>query len=388
MQNTLEVTRSLALSDLKDLVNAGQPCVTIYIPLEPAPNTSRIDYMRLNGAIRQAEEKLAETWPDFSKAQVRELIDPLRTLESEGTQWGGEGGSLVVLRSPEVFRAFEVKQDLDETAVVGESFHLFPVMHSLNVAQQVFYLLALSQKHVRLLRCTMTSSELVPLPEDTPTSLEQWLNTRAPNHAPDNADSHSSQDRGPEGNFTSVSDRDNKDQHMANFFRVVNAAVFDILRNETAPLVLCGVESQRVIYKQNNSYQNLMEEGVQGSPEALKGGEMHARALEVVQEHFGGPAKKALQQWEKIGGSPRVATNFGEIVKAAFEGRIAHLFAAEGAQTMGAFDRNSMQMKVQGRQEDLVNAAAMQTLAFGGDVFVVKPEDMPAGGQLNAILRF
>jgi len=115
---------------------------------------------------------------------------------------------------------------------------------------------------------------------------------------------------------------------------------------------------------------------------------MHARALEVVQEHFAGPARKALQLWERIGGSTRAATSFADVVKAAFEGRIAHLFAAEGAQTMGVFDRATMQMKVQGRQEDLVNAAALQTLAFGGDVFIVKPEDVPGGGQLNAILRF
>ena len=388
MQNTLEVTRSLALSDLKDLANAGQPCITIYMPLEPAQNTTRMDYMRLKGGIRQAEQKLLETWPELSKAQLRELIDPLHALETEATQWGGDGGSLVILRSPDVFRAFEVKQQVDETTVVGEFFHVFPMIHSLNVAQQTFYLLALSQKHVRLLRCTPTSSEFVPLADGTPTSLEDWLNTRATNHASDKVYSPSGPDRGPEGNFTSTSDRDNKDQHLANFFRVIDTAVFEILRNETCPLVLCGVEYERVMYKQNNSYQHLMEEGVQGSPEGLKGGDMHARALELVQEHFAGPAKKALQLWEKLGGSTRVASGFGDVVKAAFEGRIAHLFAAEGAQTMGVFDRNTMQMKVQGRQEDLVNAAALQTLAFGGDVFIVKPEHLPAGGQMNAILRF
>src|SRR5687767_4464595 len=111
MQNTLEVTRSLALSDLKDLANAQQPCITLYMPLEPAPNTTRMDYMRLKGGIRQAEQKLAETWPDLTKAQLRELIAPLHALETEATEWGGEGGSLVVLRSPDVFRAFEVKQE-------------------------------------------------------------------------------------------------------------------------------------------------------------------------------------------------------------------------------------------------------------------------------------
>jgi hypothetical protein len=387
MQNTLEVTRSITLADVKDLANAGMPCVTIYMPLEPAPNASRMDYMRLKGGIRQAEQKLIDTWPELSKAQVRELIDPLRTVESEATEWGSEGGSLVILRSPEVFRAFQVNQELDETTVIGEFFHLFPMLHALNVAQQEFYLLALSQKHVRLLRCTPTNSEQVDLPEGTPASLEEWLTTRSPNHASDKVRGANDEGR-TEGNFTSTSDLDNKDQHLANFFRAINKAVFETLRNETAPLVLCGVEYERVMYKQNNSYPNLMEEGVQGSPESLKGGDMHARALTVVQEHFAGPAKKALQLWEKLGGSTRVATSFGDIVKAAFEGRIAHLFAAEGAQTMGVFDRNTMQMRVQGRQEDLVNAAALQTIALGGDVFTLQPEHMPAGGQLNAILRF
>jgi hypothetical protein len=252
----------------------------------------------------------------------------------------------------------------------------------------MFYLLALSQNHVRLLRCTPASSELVPFPEGTPTSLEEWLNTRAPNHAPERDAGSPDSDGRREGNFTSVTDRDNKDQHIANFFRAVNHAALEILRNETAPLVLCGVEYERVIYRQNNTYPALLEEGVQGSPESLKGGEMHARALEVVQEYFARPAQKALQSWEKLGGSTRVATAFGEVVKAAFEGRVAHLFAVDGTQTMGVFDRATMQMRVQGRQEDLVNAAALQTLAFGGDVFILKPEDMPAGGQMNAILRF
>jgi hypothetical protein len=90
-----------------------------------------------------------------------------------------------------------------------------------------------------------------------------------------------------------------------------------------------------------------------------------------------------------VAGSGRALTSFPEIVKAAFEARIAHLFAAEGAQTMGVFDRGTMQMKVQGRQTDLVNAAALQTIAFGGDVFIVGPDDMPGGErQMAAITRY
>ena len=388
MPKTLEITRSLALSDLKELAGTEGPCITLYLPLEPAPNTSRIDYMRLKSAIGQAEQKLNEQWPDLPQDRIRELIESLGEVRSEADEWGGEGGSLVIFRAPDVFRAFEVKQELDETVVTGQYFHVFPLIRFLQLAEQRFYVLALSQNNVRLLRCSTTASEQVELPPGTPTSLEEWLNTRLPNSAPDHGAVHESPTGSTEGSFTSTHDRDKKDEHIANFFRVINKAVFELLRDEKAPMILCGVESQRAMYKDINEYPHMMEDGVQGSPESLKGGEMHARALELVQDHFAQPARRALELWEKLGGSQRVSASFPDIVTAAFQARIAHLFTAAGAHTMGVFDRSTMQMKVQGRQEDLVNAAALQTLAFGGDVFILNPEHMPGGGQMNAIFRF
>lgn len=388
MPKTLEITRSLALPDLKELAAASGPCITFYLPLEPAPNTSRMDHMRLKTMIRQAAQRLQEEWPDLPKSTVHDMTQSLQQVGSDTDPWGGEGGSLVVLRSPEVFRAFEVKQKLDETVVVGEYFHLFPMIHTLQTAEQRFYVLALSQNHVRLIRCTPTKSQEVDLPGNTPTSLEEWLNTRLPNSAPDHGTVQVSETGSTAGSFTSTHDRDKKDEHIANFFRVINKAVYEVLRDESAPLILCGVEYERVMYKGINQYPHLMDEGVQGSAESLKGGEIHARALHVAQQFFAEPARKALEMWERIGGTQRVSNSFPDIVKAAFEARIAHLFCAEGAHTVGVFDRSTLEMKVQGRHEDLVNAAALQTLAFGGDVFVLSPEHMPGGGQMNAIFRF
>lgn len=383
MQKELELTRSLDLNELKNLANVAGPCITIYMPLQPAPNTAQEDLVRLKSAIQQADQKLQHVWPDLPAASRRELIGSLHSIEHNEQGWQLEGGSLVVFRSPDVFRAFEVNDDLDETVVAGDYFHVLPIMHALQVAQEVFYILALSQKHVRLLRCTSTNAQHVPFPADIPTDLERWLNTRMPNTSPE-----SEVVQEPKGSFTSYLDRDRKDEHVANFFRVINRAVFDILRDEKHPLVLCGVDYERSMYQGINAYPHLMEHGIGGSPESLKGGEMHRKAMDVVQEFFAGPAKKALDLWEKVRGTGKAIDSFPDIVKAAFEGRVAHLFAAEDARTMGVFDRNTMQMRVQGRQDDLVNAAALQTIAFGGDVFILKRGDVPAGGQIAAILRY
>lgn len=383
MQKTeLEITRNLDVSELKRLAAATPPCLTLHLPLEGSLNTREREVRRLKALSRRAGELLDEMGVDSNQSE--DLLSFFDTI-SGGAAWGGEGGTLIVVRSPDVARAFEIRQRLEERVEAGNSFYILPAIHSLNVASQVFYLLALSQKHVRLLRCTPESAEEVSLGEGAPVSVEEWLHTRLPNSAPDHR-AERSESTG--GSFTSTQDRDNQEEHLANFFRVINKAVVEILRGERAPLVLCGVDYERTMYRGVNTCPELAADGVQGSPESLKGSEMHARALEAVQEYFARPAVKALTLWEDVAGTPRALRHFPEIVKAAYETRIAHLFVAENARSMGVFDRERMEMSVQGRPEDLVNAAALQTLGFGGDVFLVKPEHVPGGGQLAAITRY
>jgi hypothetical protein len=389
MQKQLELNRNLHFEELRKLANSEGPCITVSLALQTAPNTSRVDFQKLNSANRSVEQKLEEEWPDLSKEERRELIEPLGAVAENSDEWGGSGGTLVILRSRDVFRAFEVHDpNVPETVQVGEFFHVFPYIHGLQLAGQVFYLLALSQNNVRLLRCTRDSSEVIDLGPNTYTSLEEWLNTRMPNASPEHGTVRQSDTGSTGGSFTSTTDMDNKDRHIANFFNHVNDAVFEALRGKTEPLVLCGVDYERTIYQQVNTYPHLWQEGVHGSPESLKGGEMHARALEAVQDYFAEPAKKALEQWDRLAGGTRATAKFPDIVKAAFEGRVASLLAKEGTSTMGVFDRSTMEMKVAGRQEDLVNAAALQTLAFGGEVFILRPEDVPGGSHLAAVLRY
>ena len=76
-----------------------------------------------------------------------------------------------------------------------------------------------------------------------------------------------------------------------------------MLKDQTIPLVLCGVDFELSMYRTINSYATLVDDGVQGSPESLKGGEMHKRALEIAHEHAKEPMRKALAIYEKLGGT-------------------------------------------------------------------------------------
>src|SRR5690606_18507793 len=124
------------------------------------------------------------------------------------------------------------------------------------------------------------------------------------------------------------------------------------------------------------------------APDSLMGPELHKRAFEVVQSGYEDPMQKALQSFERLGGSDRVATKPAAVVKAAAESRVGHLFLAEGARLKGNWDKNEMRVTKEGEGEDLLNIALLQTLAHGGEAWVIAPEHVPGGGPVAALLRF
>jgi hypothetical protein len=208
-----------------------------------------------------------------------------------------------------------------------------------------------------------------------------------PNAAPEHGAVRPS-DGSTGGSFTSTTDVDKKDEQLANFYRAVNKGVTDLLKDMTVPMILCGVEYELSMYQAINTYGTLVEKGVQGSPESLKGGEMHKRGLEIAHEHSKEPMKKALAIYEKLGGTERVSAKPDEILKAAHEGRIAYLFIGEGSTYRGGFDSNSMKVLTSGAEEDLINLAALRTIAYGGEVWTTVPGRIPEQASMAAIFRF
>jgi hypothetical protein len=151
------------------------------------------------------------------------------------------------------------------------------------------------------------------------------------------------------------------------------------------------VESQLALYREINSYPHLAEEGVQGAPNGLKSGEMHARAIEALNRCYDLQVDEALAEWNhKVGGGG--SSRLKEVITAAHEGRVLTLLVSDSLETTGSFDENTY--KVTGREtgkpddEDLVNDAAVQAVLHAGKVFVVPHHKMPNGAAVAATFRF
>jgi hypothetical protein len=387
MQKQLQEPNVLERADLKSFAGATGPCVSLYFPDHLPGEKTHQDIVRLRNGADRAEKRLKEL--GFDKAAIAELLDPVRGLADDLGTWHIEGNAFAVFRAPDVFRVFRPMNAVDEIAVVGEHFYILPILNMLGTDRH-FYVLGLSQKNIRLLRCTEFNSEEVELPAEMPRGLDEFLNTRLPSESA--AHEQSLQPDGPQGQFTSTTDRDRKDEFVLNFYRVVDTHVANVLRNETAPLVVAGVQEQVSLFGRVSSYQYVAEDAVYGSPEGLKGGDLHARALPCARRFWEKPLERALQLYDGAGGTERRASGVDKVVRAAWEGRIAHLFVAERGQALGAFNPDTVKVEIHNEagpnSEDLLNFAALHTLTHGGEVWLLPPEKVPGLSQVAAALRY
>lgn len=385
MQKQLQAPNILEVSDLKQFGSATGPCLSLYFEDKDPGRKTNEDRRRLKQAVDGAVAKLKAI--GFDQAAIKELVDPVLALTDDDSQFEMEGNAFAIFRSPDVYRVYRPMAHMAEGTYVGEHFFIRPVLTMMD-AQRHFYVLAISQNNMRVLKCTDHSSEEVSLPGDVNTSLEQWLNSRSPNHSGADAVKQTGAE-GPQGSFTSQTDRDKKDEHLRNFFRQFDQGLFNVLRDENAPLILAGVDNEVTEYRGISKYQHVAEEAVNGAPDSLKGGELHSRALKCAQQHFHKPVKKALEVYNRAGNNGR-ADDVLSCAKAAFEGRVMQLLMRQDAVEHGIFNPDTVHAEfTDGKTgEDLINFAALQTLLHGGEVYSLDETEMPEAHPVIGILRF
>lgn len=389
-QQIMPDTKQLRKDDIKALAMETGPCLSLFASWQKSGNTRELQ-TRWKGLIRQAGQRMEEQ--GVNAEARRSLLDSLEgVLDTEDlTSEAGQG--IAVFRSPNVTRVVRLPNAVEDSIVVADHFSIRRLLPVLD-ADRYFYILALSQKHMRLLRCTGHSSEEVPWPSAAvPNNLDEFLGFDKPDHNLENR-STAGQLAGSSRSvqFGTGSDKEDRAQYLHNFFRAIDKGLNDIFRNETAPLVLAGVEYELAIYRDICSYEHIAAEGVHGAPDGLKGGELHKRALEVAAKEMQGSRDKFLTQYDKFYGAGKASADIKEIVRAAYDGRVAFLFVTEGGEVPGNFDEASRRVRKHGQphlgDEDLLNAAAIQTMLHSGEVFITPHNQLPNHSRIAAIFRY
>ncbi len=373
--------------DLQTLVQHQEgACVSIFMPTQR--NTPQIheNQIRFKNLLRESEKKLK----DFGHSNERALLESPQRLVDDKLFWQDQCDGLAIFLSPGFFRHFCLPVTLDEMVVVTDRFHVKPLLPLLTVDAR-YYVLALSQKQVRLLQCTRHSFSELEL-EGVPESLAEALQYDGPEHQ---VQYHSgTSGRGGRGTTLFHSQGagvDNKDL-IRHFFQQIDRGLQKLLPADGAPLVLAGVEYLFPIYREANTFPYLLEQGIPGNPEGLRAEALHQQAWEIVQPEIEKAVKEAGAQYEALAGTGRSSNDVRDVVQAAYYGRVDRLFVALGVNLWGSFNPANDKVVIDREHapgnEDLLDLSAVHTLLKGGTVYAVDADKVPDSGLMAAIFRY
>lgn len=358
------------------------------MPLDAAPanQSAKANALRWRECLRTLEPKIQQNGSEAHN--LLESVSDWNTIWAEGRR---ASKSIAVFRSQDVFRVTAVDESVRGKAVLGPHFYVRPLLPGLT-RENAFYILALSQKDVRVLRCTRSTSDEVGLPASVATSFDGYMNIAKPDHVTDNRSSPGPSAGSSKGvMFSTSTDKEDKGEYLAHFYKQIDRGLNEILRGKTDPVVPVGVEYELALYRTLTTCLHIIEEGVHGAPNSLKAGEMHARALDALSSQYNKKVDEALAEYNhKVGGG--ASNRLKDIVPSAHDGRILTLLVSDSLETTGSFDEATHTVK--GRKtgssedEDLVNDAVVQTILHAGQVFVVPNGKMPNGAPLSAVFRF
>jgi hypothetical protein len=369
-------------------MNAGW-YVSLYLPTHRTGRELQQDPIRIKNLLSQAESRLVDN--GVRSPEVKEMLAPGYRLLEDPLFLHQQSDGLALFFGKGFFRRYRLPRAFSEQAMVNSRFYLKPLLPLLN-GNGRFYVLAISQKSVRLLAGSRHSIYELPT-ERLPKGLADTLkydvlekqvqfHTRSGERGGERAAMFHGHGEGKD---------DAKDQ-LLRYFRQIDSGLHDLLRNDHLPLVLAGVEYYLPIYREANSYSHLLDKVASGSPEGARDEDLHKQVWPLVEPIFLKPQHDAEAQYRQFAGTGRTSCDVSEIVKASNQGRVAALFVALGKQQWGKFNADSGEVALQDKEakdnEDLLDCAAVHTFLNGGTVFAVEENKVPGGTAVAAVYRY
>lgn len=372
-----------------------EPCVSIFMPTYHVESELSQNPIRLKNLMKQARQELADQ--EYRESQIESLLEPLQALLERNGFWLDQSDGFAAFLTSDEARFFRLPVDFEELVVTGRRFHLKPLFPLL-AANNRFYILALSKNRVRLFQGTHYSINEIESKE-IPESILDVLSLEERQRSLQNHTANvvgGRQDAVFHGHGVSSDDEPHRPHdELVRFFQGVADGVRTVLNEETAPMVLAGVEYYLPIYRDVNRYGYLVEDAiVAGNPEYIKPKELHAKAWEIVSPSFLEAQKASMELYQQLRGNGQklASDDIHEVIPAAAFGRIDTLFVEIDAHQWGRYreDENAVELHEDHEpgDEDLLDFAAVHTLRYGGTVHALKAENMPTERLLAATFRF
>lgn len=359
--------------------------ISIFLPTHRKGDEIQQDSIRLKNLLSEAENQLKER--KISDKRIDKLLGEPRKLLEQASFWRHNDKGLAFFISEEDFNYFRIPYGFKEQVMVSDHYLITPLIPMITL-EGTFCTLALSQKNIRLLKCTRDSAELIAL-EDSPTSLDEYLKydvneKHLQHHAGAGAGSAIFHGHGGAGET---------DMHeIINYLKTVENEVTSIMKKRNDPLILAGVERAVAEYRKFNHYSRLIDQAIHENPDPLSDKEVGERSWEIIRGYFLQDMYNDMDRFADLSGSEKQSDNLSKIVEAAYYGKVDSLFVPIGEHSWGWFDQDRdvvhHSATPKNGEHDLINMAAIKTLTQSGNVYALEKNEMPNSSSIAAIFRY
>lgn len=356
--------------DLAD--TAGPVCISIYTPTDHAVTDHDRLQLEFSAQVKSALEQIDD-------AEVRAaLARSLEELTEWPEFWRFQSRTLVVLATTERVRTYRLPNRLPAVTEVGDRFYLKPMLRTTTFPQSAF-VLALSENDARLVHVFADQEPTVIDTPDMPGGVEEFIGREDPAGGVPRRRLHAA---------------DSRKLRIRQYARAVDHALRPVLRGSGLPLVLAAAEPTASIFRAANSYPELLDQGIEGNPEALTPADLAAQVRTVLDNHYRDELFEIRKTFADRQGQGRAVSDVADAAKAATYGAVSDLLVNFEALVPGTIDPETGTVtftEQNGADEyGVVDEIARRALLSGATVRAVRGEDMPNGeaGQVAALLRY
>ena len=378
---------NLTLDQIKGLAKqTASPSISIFLPTHSAGRETQQDPIRFKNLLRDAEKQLLDN--GMGPREAGALLQPAQALLDDTNFWNHQHDGLAVFIAADDFHYYPLPFSVEELLVVAQSYYVKPVL-PLFTNNGHYYILAVSLDEVRLFEGTHYGVGQISLPEGTPTNMEAALRL-------DDSQKSLQMHSGGSGGMFHGQGAGNEEEKIwiEQYLNLVDTSLTETFREQNAPLVLAGVDYLLPMYHKVSEYQNIMEEGITGSPEHLHPEELQEQAWRIVETYFQQETKKTVEQYQQLADTDKATDNVEEIVTAAFNGRVDKLILSIENQIWGAFNPKDGKVERSSNGQSkkynlaLLDFTAMNTLQNGGTVCALSQDEMPTDSPIAAVFRY
>jgi hypothetical protein len=369
----------------------ASPAVTFYLATHRSGKevNEQQDVIAFKNQLQETEQLLKQK--NIDSSQVSQLLAPAYQLLEDEQLWRNLTEGLACFAANNYFKFMRLPDPPENEIYTGNAFYVAPLIPLLS-STEYFFLLVMSKKRIKFYRGDKYGLEAIHVKE-LPDGVDDVVHFEEK----DGENLFRTGGRGGTGgaNFHGIgSGKPDEKKNIELYLEEADDTLWkEILHNETAPLLLAGIEYMIPIYKSVSGYGHIWEEPiVRGALEYEDDRTLHEMAMEKMKSFFSRKTDKAKEDFGNKSGGGLVSAIARDIIPASYYGKVDTLFARRKSHVWGRFDPVNNEVEIHDKRESnddcLINKAISNTILHGGNVHIMDAVKMPAKGSLAAIYRY